>query len=123
MSEKDLNKSGCSCGNDENGCCGEHTNDHSCNCGGHDHEHDHDECGCGEFDHFVVDLEDENGNVISCDVVDAFEYKEVEYVLVQNPTDGSVYLFKSEGEEGGLVVPEEEEFNEVTKYYEEELAQ
>ena len=110
MSDKDLNK-----------CCGG-----NCECGdNHDHNHDHANCGCGEHEHehFVVDLEDENGNVVSCDVIDAFEYKETEYVLVQNPEDGSVYLFKSEGEEGELTVPSEEEFEEVTKYYEEELAE
>lgn len=108
MSDKDLNK-----------CCGG-----SCDCGDN-HDHDHANCGCGEHEHehFVVDLEDENGNIVSCDVIDAFEYKEAEYVLVQNPEDGSVYLFKSEGEEGELTVPSEEEFEEVTKYYEEELAE
>lgn len=108
MSDKDLNK-----------CCGG-----SCDCGDN-HDHDHANCGCGEHEHehFVVDLEDENGNVVSCDVIDAFEYKETEYVLVQNPDDGSVYLFKSEGEEGELTVPSEEEFEEVTKYYEEEVAE
>ncbi|MGL5244259.1 MAG: DUF1292 domain-containing protein [Sarcina sp.] len=117
MSDKDLNKccgSNCECGSEveekHEGCCGGH--------------HDHEGCGCGDHDHehFVVDLEDEEGNVISCDVIDAFEYKEEEYVLVQNPADGSVYLFKSQGEEGELTIPSEEEFEEVTKYYEEELS-
>jgi uncharacterized protein YrzB (UPF0473 family) len=67
----------------------------------------------------IVDLEDENGNVVSCEVVDGFEYKDNEYVLVQNPEDGSVYLFKvvGEGDEGELVVPEDSEFEEVTSYY------
>lgn len=130
MSEKDLNK--CNCQADEHeekqGCgCGghDHDHDHECGCGGHDHEHDHG-CGCGcedEYESFVVDLEDENGNIISCDVIDSFEYKEKEYVLVQNPEDASVYLFRSEGEEGELTVPDEAEFDEVTKYYQEELAE
>ncbi|MCY6353940.1 DUF1292 domain-containing protein [Clostridium sp. ZS2-4] len=79
-------------------------------------------CECGEHEHeaLTVELEDENGNVILCEVVDGFDYKENEYALVQNPEDGSVYLFKviGEGDEGELVVPDEEEFNEVTAYYE-----
>ena len=66
----------------------------------------------------VVDLEDEEGNIISCPVTDAFEYNDGQYVLVQNPEDGSCYLFKSIGEEGELVIPDDEEFEEVTAYYE-----
>jgi uncharacterized protein YrzB (UPF0473 family) len=95
--------------------CGE---DESCGCGHEDHEG----CGCGEHEHesLIVDLEDENGNLVSCEVVDGFEYKDNEYVLVQNPNDGSMYLFKviGEGEEGELVIPEDEEFDEVSSYYE-----
>lgn len=108
--------------------------EHKCGCGcGHDHEekheecgcgHDHEECGCGsDHDHeaFVIDLEDENGNVVSCPIIDAFEYEENEYVLAQNPEDDSVYMFKSVGEE--LVVPEEEEFDKVASYYNNELVE
>ncbi len=106
MSEKELDK--CGCGND-------------CGCG-HDHEN---ECGCGcgehEHEHFVIDLEDDNGNIISCPIVDAFEYEENEYVLAQNPEDNSVYLFKST-ENGELIVPEEDEFEKVSTYYSEVLA-
>ncbi|QPJ85941.1 DUF1292 domain-containing protein [Sarcina sp. JB2] len=119
MSEKELNQCcGGSCG-----CEGE-DNQGSCGCGGHNHDHGN-ECGCGEehYETFVVDLEDENGNIVSCDVVEAFEYKNSEYVLVENPQDNSIYLFRSQGEEGELVVPSEEEFAEVTKYYEEELSE
>lgn len=132
MSEKELNKCGCGCGcgdeakEEKETCgCGNHNHDEdSCGCGCGDHDHDDEGCGCGDHEHesFVVDLEDENGNIVSCEVVDAFEYKDQEYVLVQNPEDGSVYLFKSLGEEGELVIPEEAEFDEVTKYYQEELA-
>lgn len=132
MSEKELNKCGCGCGcgdeakEEKETCgCGSHNHDEdSCGCGCGDHDHDDEGCGCGDHEHesFVVDLEDENGNIVSCEVVDAFEYKDQEYVLVQNPEDGSVYLFKSLGEEGELVIPEEAEFDEVTKYYQEELA-
>ncbi|CAG7841095.1 hypothetical protein Z959_11885 [Clostridium novyi B str. ATCC 27606] len=95
-----------------------------CGCGEHHHHHDHEECGCGcgchEHESLMVELEDEHGNVVPCEVIDGFEYKENEYALVQNPEDNSVYLFKvvGEGEDGELVVPEDEEFNEVTAYYE-----
>lgn len=122
MSDKDLNK--CCGGNC--GCGSEKEEKHEgCGCGGHDHGHEHHEgCGCGEehVEHFVVDLEDEEGNTITCDVIDAFEYKDEEYVLVQHP-DESVYLFKSQGEEGELVLPSEEEFDEVVKFYEENVAE
>lgn len=101
--------------------------DNSCGCGNdHDHDHGHEGCGCGhdhDHDHgpMIVDLEDENGNVVSCEAIDGFTYKENDYILVQNPDDGSVYLFKIVGEEGELVVPDEEEFEEVSKYYEQSL--
>ena len=115
MNDNEMNKCNCGCGDMEDNQGG------SCDCGhDHDHHHDHEGCDCGhDHDHesFVVDLEDEEGNIISCEVVDAFEYKDGEYVLVQNPNDGSVYLFKSVGEEGELVVPEDSEFEEVTAYY------
>lgn len=102
--------------------CGEH--DH-CDCGEHEHDHDHcgcgdDDCGCGhEHGAMLVDLEDENGNLVQCEVVDGFQYKDNDYVLVQNPEDGSVYMFKvvGEGDEGELVVPDDQEFEEVTAYY------
>ena len=93
---------------------------HECGCGCEESTHD---CGCGceehEHEALLVDLEDENGNIVTCEVVDGFEYKDNEYVLVQNPEDGSVYLFKVVGDEENseLVVPEDEEFDEVTNYY------
>ncbi|WP_294352367.1 DUF1292 domain-containing protein [uncultured Clostridium sp.] len=110
--DKELDKCGCGCG------CGSHE---------HEHHHEHEGCGCGcghDHDHeesFVIDLEDDNGNVVSCPIIDAFEYEESEYVLAQNPEDESVYMFKSVGEE--LVVPDEEEFNRVATYYNEELVE
>ena len=100
----------------------------NCGCGhDHNHEHDHEGCGCGcgcGHDHeeaLVIDLEDENGNVVSCPVIDSFEYEGNEYLLTQNPEDESVYMFKLVNEE--LVVPEEEEFNKVAEYYNEVLVQ
>lgn len=103
----------------KNGCC----------CGGnheHEHEHHHGEgdCGCGCHDHeheaLIVDLEDENGNTIQCEIVDGFLFEENEYALVQNPDDGSIYLFKVVGDEevGELVVPEDEEYEAARAYYE-----
>jgi len=119
-------KTSCGCCDDDNeiknvGCgC---VDNEGCGCGGNEHEHDHEDCGCGcgEGEAFTVDLEDEEGNVIPCEVVDGFTYKDNEYALVQNPEDDSIYLFKVIGDEetGELVIPEDEEFEEVTKYYEE----
>ena len=100
---------GCGCG--EEGC-EENAVEESCGCG----------CGCDDHEHeaMIVELEDENGNVVPCEVVDGFEYKDNEYALVQNPEDGSVYLFKvvGEGDDSELVVPEDSEFEEVSAYYE-----
>ena len=100
-----------------------HKNDHHhheelCGCG---HDHDEHGCGCEEHESFVIDLEDDNGNVISCPIIDAFEFEEKEYVLAQSPEDDSVYLFRADGEE--LVVPEEEEFDRVATYYNDELVE
>ena len=107
--DNELNK--CGCGED----CG-------CN---HDHNHEGcgEGCGCGEHEHesFVVDLEDDNGNIISCPIVDAFEFEDAEYVLAQNTEDDSVYLFRST-EEGELVVPDEAEFDKVAEFYSNVLA-
>ncbi|SHJ69082.1 Protein of unknown function [Hathewaya proteolytica DSM 3090] len=107
-------------------CC----EDATCNCENHE-EHDHECgccCGCGEEELEVmqVELEDENGNPILCDVIDGFDYKDKEYAVLLNPEDESYYIFKVEGNEdddmGELVVPSEEEFNEVKDYYENLLA-
>ena len=111
---------GCGCGENEGcGCSGhDHEND-GCGCGGHEDEGCG--CGCGEGEALTVDLEDENGNVVPCEIVDGFTFKDNEYALVQNPEDDSIYLFKVIGDEetGELVIPEDEEFAEVTAYYEE----
>lgn len=117
--DKDLEK--CGCNNEENSCgCGGHNHhedhDHEC-CGGKDHE-----CGCGcgdEEESFVVDLEDDNGNIVTCPIIDAFKFEDKEYILAQNPEEDSVYLFRTEEEE--LVVPDEEEFDRVSAYYQDEL--
>ena len=56
--------------------CGCNEEENTCGCG-HDHGHS-DECGCGEdhHEHFVVDLEDDNGKGISCPIIDACEFEE-----------------------------------------------
>lgn len=117
------------CGNDENkketGCCGGH--DHQgCGCGGHEHDHDHEGCGCGcgEHESMFVELEDEDGNVMNCEIVDGFLFEENEYALVQNPDDGSIYLFKVVGDDevGELVVPDDKEYDAAKSYYEELIA-
>ena len=120
--EKDLEKSGCN--SEEGTCgCGGHNHDdkeHEC-CGGHNHDGEH-ECGCGcndEEENFVIDLEDDNGNIVSCPIIDEFEYEEKVYYLAQNPEEDSVYLFRLDEEE--LVVPDEEEFDRVSAYYQNEL--
>lgn len=111
----------CGCGNH-----GEEKIEDGCNCG-HDHDHDHEECGCGcgeEEDALVIDLEDADGNIITCPVVDEFEFEEKNYVLAKSPEDDSVYMFRVEGEEGQeLIVPEEEEFDRVAEYYNNELVE
>ena len=114
--DKDLEKCGCNGEEESCGCGGHDHDDHEC-CGGHDHEC---ECGChDENESFVIDLEDEDGNLITCPVIDEFEYEENVYYLAQNPNEDSVYLFRLDGEE--LVVPDEEEFDKVSAYYENEL--
>lgn len=125
MDKEHLHDCGCGCGDNEEtkGCgCGsaEGNNDCGCGCGDHDHGHDHDcGCGCGDHEALIVDLEDENGNVVPCEVVDGFEYKDSEYAIVQHP-EGAVYLFKvvGEGDEGELVIPDDSEFEEVSAHYE-----
>ena len=76
-----------------------------------------------DFETLVIDLEGEDGNTISCPLIDQFEYEEKVYVLAQNPEDDSVYMFRveGEGEDEELVVPEEEEFDIVAAYYNEVL--
>lgn len=112
MNEENLNGHNCNCDDEVETCnCGESEMVHDCGCGCDD---------CGDHEALIVDLEDENGKVVPCEVVDGFEFKGNEYAIVQNPQNKSVYLFKveGEGEAGELVIPEEGEFEEVSAYYE-----
>jgi hypothetical protein len=107
MDNEELKGCGCGCGCSDSSC-----GDDTESCG----------CGCSDEGELIsVDLEDEDGNIVSCVIVDGFDYKDNEYAIVQNPENGAVYLFKVIGEdgEGELVVPDEDEFNEVSAYYEE----
>lgn len=113
IDSEDKNLDSCGCENHDSCGCGDHASNE---CG----DHDSCDCGCDEHENLVVDLEDENGNIVQCEIVDGFNFKDNEYVLVQNPEDGSTYLFKvqGEGESGELIIPEDEEFDEVSAYYE-----
>lgn len=101
----------CNCGEEEN---------HECNCG----EEVNHECNCGsseeDIETLTVDLEDEEGNVIQCEIIDGFEYNDEEYAVVENPDDNTLYLFKVIGDDevGELVLPDEDEFEKVREYYE-----
>lgn len=115
MNDEKLNN--CNCEDEGCTCNHEHEHEEGCAC---NHEHEGEcGCGCGDDEALIVDLEDENGNIVSCEVVDQFQYKENDYVLVQNPEDEAVYLFKVTGEEGEeeLIIPEDDEFDEVSAYY------
>lgn len=93
--------------NEENMGCGD-----NCGCGV-DHNHEGE-----DHENFVVDLENEDGSVLSCPIIDAFEFEENEYILAQHPEEDSVYLFRST-ESGELEVPDEAEFDRVSAYYSE----
>lgn len=91
----------CGCGHEEHG--------DDCGCG----------CGCGDHEPLMVDIEDEEGKTVSCEVVDGFKFEENEYAVVENPENESVYLFKvvGEGDVGELVIPDDDEFERVSAYY------
>ncbi|MCR1933706.1 DUF1292 domain-containing protein [Clostridium tepidum] len=130
MKDEKINSCGCGCGCEEEiekDTCGCGEVEESCGCGSDNEEHHHDHCGCGcgcedeeAGETILVDLQDENGNSVTCEVIDEFDYKEKTYALVQNPENNSVYLFREEiqGDEVELVNPDENEFEEVTAYYE-----
>lgn len=106
--------------NKECNCNKDHLNE-ECGCGcGHDHNNEGCGCGCEDVPALTVELEDQNGNSILCEVIDGFMFEENEYALVQNPEDDSVYLFKVVGDEefGELVVPEDGEYEAAKNYYE-----
>lgn len=120
----EMNKCGCGCDEElEQETCGCCSDEHSEGCGCCSDDHD-ESCGCcGGHDAeegIFVDLQDEEGNEVTCQVIDEFDYEEKTYALVQNPNNNSVYLFREEidGEEVELINPVDDEFEKVTKYYE-----
>lgn len=147
INEDMLNQTGegsCCCGggakNDE-GCCREEEASVGCNCmnedDSHDHEHDHHDHAHGhhhDHDHAghdhdhdhehehtqVVTFENEDGTTSEYPVVDEFEFDGSLYVLVLN-ADDTVTPLRSVGEEGELQFLTEEEFDEVSKAYNEIL--
>ncbi|SHH38356.1 DUF1292 domain-containing protein [Clostridium grantii] len=78
----------------------------------------HDELHEG-IDTIEIEMEDENGNVIPCEIVDGFMFEEQEYAVVKNKEEDSIYLFKVVGddEEAELVLPSDEEFDAAAAYY------
>ena len=93
---------------EEEGC---NCHEDSCGCGC--------DCGCDDVEQRYVDFEDEEGNIVSYEIVDELEYNGNEYVLVQNPEDNSVYILKANSEDPEeLEIPTEEEFEEVSSYLE-----
>lgn len=146
INEDMLNQTGeesCCCGggakNDE-GCCREEEASVGCNCmnedDSHDHEHDHHDHAHGHHHHDhdhaghdhdhehehtqVVTFENEDGTTSEYPVVDEFEFDGSLYVLVLN-ADDTVTPLRSVGEEGELQFLTEEEFDEVSKAYNEIL--
>lgn len=115
----------CENGNENNGCSCEEDHNHDGCCCEEGHDHDECNCGCHEGESIIVNLEDEDGRIIPCEVVDGFVYDDIEYILVQSPDGESVYLFKvvGEGEDAELEIPDDEEFDKVSAYYESLLEQ
>lgn len=79
----------------------------------------HDEANINS-DTIEIEIEDVDGRMISCEIVDGFLFKSNEYALVKNKENNTIYLFKVIGddEEAELVIPEEAEFKEAADYYE-----
>lgn len=118
MTENKQNKDNCCCGDE----CKEHEHQHCC--GG---EHEQGECCCGE-DHEddcceeidEIELIDEEGNLITFRLHEWFDYKNDIYAVLIDE-EGEAILLKSIEEEGEMsfVTPSDEEFEEVSAYYEE----
>lgn len=117
--EEMLEKEGCNCGedcdcDDENCTC----DDEGCSCH-HDHDHNHDEDG-EEIEVQTVFIENEDGTTEELLVIEEFEYDGNTYILVQNE-DETVTPLKSVGEEGELEFLSDEEFEEVSKAFNEAI--
>jgi hypothetical protein len=68
-----------------------------------------------------IELEDEDGNVLTFIVDEWFEYKDSVYAVMIDEDDEAVLFRVEEDDEGELsfINPDEDEFAEVAKFYEE----
>lgn len=94
-------------------CCGEGKHEHDCCCG--DHEHHDDDCCC-EIDE--IELLDEDGNQLTFRLHEWFDYKDEIYAVLIDE-EGEAILLKSVEEDGEMsfITPSDEEFEEVSAYY------
>lgn len=104
---------------DENCTCDECKCEDDCDCGDDCHCHDHDEEG-EEIEIQTVFIENEDGTTEELLVIEEFEYDGNNYILVQNE-DETVTPLKAVGEEGELEFLSDEEFEEVSKAFNEAM--
>lgn len=88
----------------------------NCNCEEHDHDHLHD-LDCCEIDE--IELVDEEGNVITFQLEEWFEYKDKIYAVLVDGEEALLFESIEEDGEYSFITPSEEEFDEVKAYYEE----
>ena len=84
--------------------------DHNCDC-------------CGQDEEAVVYFEKEDGTEVALPIVDSFEYKDVEYIVVADEEDEASYIFAISEENGEEVLEplSDDLFDEVSDYYEQLL--
>ena len=90
-------------------------NHENCDCG--------EDCSCGDEEEFIgYVFTDEDGKEIECELVEIFEFEDREYGLLVNMEDDSATIMRLDGEDSeGIPILEEideEEFNTVSKHYE-----
>ncbi len=64
-------------------------------------------------------LEWENGDLVECEIIDRFEYKDKAYLVlnVDGEKESYIYGFTEDNDEISLNNLEKDEFDLVTKYY------
>lgn len=74
-----------------------------------------------EFEIQRVELIDEEGNATSYVIEEWFDYNGSIYAVLvdENDEEGILFRVEEEGEETNFITPEEDEFDEVSRYYEE----
>lgn len=88
----------------------------------HDHEHDELCEDCGDFELQEIELIDDEGNAAKFLIDEWFDYNGKMYavaVSAENEDDALLFRVEEEGETMNFYTPDEEEFDEVSKYYEE----